>query len=421
MLAYAKAYKIQKIMKKIVLSLVCILSMSAFGQEIEIEGSSYPYSDIIEWKGMGALLVNEDPTGNSPQVNLTLVGNQETSIWDQKFTPKNEEYYYISSENARYVYFLDNLDLITGKVYFNQLNSAGNVKSTSVAIGTAVKKLGSYDYNNLELINVVVTDKALVHHFRYDDKKNKSVVEIATFITHHNFLCYAVELGSTPKEALKDENIGQYDFIGFEGDQIYFAARDYQNKTKGWNVKSFSSKAKPLEGYFINAPKDLIPIENIGFGTTGKYYLKDRTTIDAGLLTFINSKFYLVGARKASGNGAGLTLFTLNEAKWDEISTMNLNYFIEKKNLKLGIYPMNEGVGYHLDHNGYNKVSLLPYAPISESAHNDFTERTIFNPSSVFEKKEKEEFNVILPEGLLTFNTSQLNKAGSVKFELIKK
>lgn len=420
MLAEANGYKIQKNMKNIVLALVCLLSTLTFGQEIEIEGTKYPYSDIIEWKGMGALLISEDPSGVAPQVNLTLVGNQETSIWDQKFTPKNDEYYYISSENARYVYFLDNLDLVNGKVYFSQLNSAGNVKSTSVAIGSAVKKLGSYDYNNLELINVVVTDKALVHHFRYFEKKSKSVVEIATFITHHNFLCYAVELGSIPQEALKSKDIGNYDFIGFQGDQIYFAARDFQNKTKGWNVKSYTSKAKPLEGYFITAPDNLIPIENIGFGTTGKYYLKDRTTIDAGILTFINSKFYLVGARKSGGNGAGLTLFAQEGSEWKEVSTMNLNYFIEKKNLKLGIYPMNEGVGYHLDHNGYNKVSLLTYTPIKESAHNDFTERTIFNPSSVFEKKEKEEFNVILPEGLLTFKTSQLKKAGSVKFELKK-
>jgi len=53
--------------------------------------------------------------------------------------PKGEEYYYISSENARYVYFLDNLDLDNGKVYFSQLNSAGNIKSTSVSYISAIK------------------------------------------------------------------------------------------------------------------------------------------------------------------------------------------------------------------------------------------------------------------------------------------
>ena len=82
---------------------------------------------------------------------------------------------------------------------------------------------------------------------------------------------------------------------------------------------------------------------------------------------------------------------------------------------------MNEGVGYHLDHNGYNKVSLISFTPNTESVHNDFTERTIFNPSSVFELKKKEEFNVILPDLLLTFNTNQLNKSGAVNFELKKR
>ena len=408
-------------MKHIFSTLLLLLSMTTYAQIIEIEAADHPYYDIIEWKGMGALLMSKDASGNATkQINLTLVGNQSTSIWDQKFNPKGEKFYFISSENARYVYFLDNLDLNNGKAYFSQLNSAGNIKSTSVHIGNAIKKIGSYDYNKLELVNVVVTDKALVHHFRYEDKKNKSVVEIATFITHGNFLCYAVELGAIPYASLKDEKYGNWEYVGFTGDRIFFAARDYKNKTRGWSVKEFTSKGKQKVGLYINAPKGLIPIENIGFGTTGSYYLEDKATIEVGLLTFINSKFYLVGGQRKNDSGAEITLFELVENKWEELNSMHLNYFIEKKNLKLGIYPMNEGIGYHLNHNGYNKVSMIYFEQNKEAPHNDFTERTIFNPSSVFERKKKEEFNVILSEGLLKFDTSQLGKKGSVKFELIK-
>lgn len=407
-------------MKNILLLIIVSISFSSISQTINIEKADYPYFDIIEWKGMGALLLSKDLTGVSKQVNITLVGNQSTSIWDQKFTPKSEEYYYISSENARYVYFLDNLDLKNGKTSFSQLNSAGNVKSTSVSIGNAVKKLGQYDYNNLELINVVVTDKALVHHFRYEDKKNKSVVEIATFITHHNFLCYAVELGSIPYASLKDEKFGNWEYVGFTGDQIFFAARDFQNKKSGWTVKEFSSKGKQKVGLHFDAPQNLIPIENIGFGTTGNYYLEDKATIETGLLTYINSNFYLVGGQRKDASGAEITLYKLVENEWDVLNSMHLNYFIEKKNLKLGIYPMNEGVGYHLNHNGYNKVSMIYFEKKKESPHNDFTERTIFNPSSVFERKKKAEFNVILPTVLLNFDTSQLGEKSDVKFELIE-
>lgn len=400
---------------------ISALFLACYGsaQVFEIPAGTHPYSDIIEWKGMGSMLVSKDPQGVNKQVNLTLIGDQLTTIWDQKFTPKGENYYYISSENARYVYFLDNLELTEGKVYFSQLNEAGNVKSTSVDIGSAVRKLAPYDYNDLRVVNVVVTDKALVFHYRIDNKTDKTTVEIVVFMTHHNFLPYAVELGQIPELALKDNNIGHWEYTGFMDDQIFFASRDIKNKARGWSVKEYTSKGKEMNSFFIDAPKgDLLMIENIGFGTTGKYYLKTERKAEKGLLTYIGGKFYLVGGQRQSETSAELTLFEWAGGEWKTVNNMKLNYFIEKKNLQLGIYPMNEGIGYHLDHNGYNKVSLISFTPGKETAHNDFTERTIFNPSSVFEKKEKTEFNVILPGKLLVFETSQLNQSGSVKFEL---
>ncbi len=408
-------------MKILISCLLVVLSFTGVAQEFEIAASKYPYYNIIEWKGMGAILMSKDPSGNTKQVNLTLVGDQTTSIWDQKFNPKSEEFYFISSENARYVYFLDNLEPENGKIYFNQLNSAGNVKSTNVFIGNAIKSLGGIDYNDLELINIVVTDKALVHHFRYQDKKEKAIVEIATFITHHNFKCYAAILGSTPEANLKkDDDIGQWDYVGFTDDKIVFAARDKMDKQIGWTVKEYSSKGVAGPSLFINAPKGLIPVENIGFGTTGKYYLKGSTTMDKGLLSFINGKYYMVGGQKKE-SGAELTLYELENNEWKELNSMKLNYFIEKKTLSLGIYPMNEGIGYHLDHNGYDKASMITFDPKVEVAHNTFTERTIYNPSSVFNRKERKEFCVELPDRVLTFDTEQLGKEGDVKFTLEKK
>jgi hypothetical protein len=405
-------------MKSLIFIGVLIFSSSSvFSQTIEIPPVAHPFFDVIEWKGMGALLLSKDPNGTSKQVNITLIGEEVTSIWDQKFSPKDEVYYYISSDNARYVYFMDNLDLIDGKAYFSQLNSAGNVKSSSVFIGGAIKKLGSYNYDDLELINVVVTDKALVHHFRYNDKSTKSIREFATFITHHNFLCYAVELGNTDVSAFKDENIGYWDFIGFTEDRICFAAREKSGKSNGWSVKEYTSKGKEEGTSFVKTPAELLSIENIGFGTTGKYYLKERTTFDKGILSFINNKLYLVGGQRKS-EGAELTLYEQDGDKWKELNKMSLNYFIEKKPLSLGIYPMNEGLGYHLDHNGYNKASIITFTKQPTSAHNTYTDRTIFNPSSVFNTKEKQEFSVCLQNKVLTFDTEQLNKEGSVKFEL---
>lgn len=407
-------------MNKVLLIIATLIGFHSFSQKFTIPMVDHPFTDVIEWKGMGAILMSKDPNMTTPQINLTLVGEQNVSIWDQKIRPKNETYYYLSSENARYVYFLDNLELDGGKVYFNQLNSAGNVKTTSVAISTAIKSLGNYDPNNLELINVVVTDKALVHHFRYNDKEDKSVREFATFITHHNFLCYAVELGAVKTADLKNENIGQWNYIGFTDDAIYFAARDFQNKTKGWSTRSFTSKGKELTGTFLEAPGDLLPVINSGFGTTGIHYLQSKQVVERGLLAQINGKFYLMGAQKNSA-GASLVVYEFIEGKWVELNTMNLNYFIENKALNLGIYPMNEGLGYHLDHNGYNKVSIIYYTPGQSSPHNDYSDRAIANPSAVLYPKKIEEFTVNLPSAVLVFNTSQLGKAGEVEFELKEK
>lgn len=408
-------------MKKLALLLICITTISSniLAQEFEIPDQGQEFYDIIEWKGKGAMLMSRDPQGNTKQITLTMVSEENTSEWEQKFNPKNDEFFYISSENARYVYFLDNLELDNGKVYFSQLSSAGNVKSTNVNLGTAIKKLGKYDFNDLELVNVVVTDECLVHQFRYEDKDAKVTREFATFIKHSNFLAYAVELGTVAKDN-KDEDIGNWDYIGFTGDNIYFAARDKAGKRKGWSIKEFSSKGKEGIGLFVDAPKDLITVENIGFGNSGKYYLEDKSTLDKGLISHINGKFYLVGGAK-NGNGARLTLYELDGSEWKELNHMDLNYFIEKKNLKLGIYPMNEGIGYHLDHNGYNSASIITFDKSMPSAHNTFTKKSTYNPSSVFYKKEKEEFNVNLSTSVLVFNTNQLNQVNAVKFVRKKK
>ena len=173
-------------MKKLFASLALFISMNLFSQDFVIEQDVHPYYDVLEWKGMGALLMSKDPNANTKQITLSLIGDQETTIWDQKFNPKGEDFYYIASENARYVYFLDNLDLQTGKIYFSQLNSAGNIKSTNVSIYTELKNIGAFASDDIEFIDAVVTDKALVHLFRIKDKKSKDYIEVATFVTHHN-------------------------------------------------------------------------------------------------------------------------------------------------------------------------------------------------------------------------------------------
>ena len=170
-------------MKKLTLLLFGFLSLNAAAQEFEIEAQTNPYYDIIEWKGQGAILLSRDPNKTTRRIGLTLVGNQNSSIWDESFTPRDEEFYYISSENARYVYFLDNLELEEANISFTQLNEAGNTKTTKVSMKSPLKSVGIVDYTAAEVINIVVTDKALLYTCRYEDKKEKQVNLSAVF--HH--------------------------------------------------------------------------------------------------------------------------------------------------------------------------------------------------------------------------------------------
>lgn len=405
-------------MRLITTFIVFLFSFISFGQSFELESDTHPYYDVIEWKGFGALLLSKDPRANTKQIEITLVNDQKTSVWDQKFNPKNEEFFYISSDNARYVYFIDNLELIQGKAYFSQLNSAGNIKSTNVNFGTPLKRFGVSDYNDIQIDDIVVTDKALVYMAHVDNKKDKARKDFAIMVTHHNMLVYVVELGATLFADQKDENISNWNYIGFTGDKIYFASHGYSAKQTGWSVKCYSSKGKPLTSTFLKSPKNAVTINNIGFGTTGKHYLKKQPPNEKGLLAQINGNYYLVGG-STEGQGARITLSKFEESNWKKIQSINLNYFIEKKPLNLGIYPLNEGIAYHLDHNGYNKASVLFFDGKKPEAHNDFEEKMIYNPSSAIYPKKSNEFCTGFNLGVLYFDKGQLT-AKKVKFEIRK-
>lgn len=393
--------------------LALILGFSLFGQKFEIPQEEYPFYNIIEWKGFGSILMNRDPAGVTKKVHLTLVGNQTTSIWQQSFNPNGKDFYYISSENARYVYFLDDLNLNAGKVSLHQMSSAGNVKSTSVALGAAIKKLGEYDQTQLQLMDVVTTDKALVHIFRYFDKKDKKYSEIATFVTHHNFLVYAAILGEVSEASLKEGNYGQWKYIGFTEDQICFAARDYQNRTKGWAVKTFTSKGAMIEARFIVGPsEDYSPVIHIGFGANGRTYLKGTSETENALLFFHKNNFYFTGITANT-----LVVKQLKEGKWIDLSKTPFKQEDAKKTMQLGIFPLNEGVGVRID----KALIFLPYIVGGKAILNVYNPRFDHNPSRFILEDNKEFFAVSLTDGSLYFDMGQLNKAGNVTFEFKKK
>lgn len=404
-------------MKKLPVLFFIILGFPALSQIFDMPAEEYAFFDVIEWKGNGAMLLNRDPSGLKRKINLTMVGDKTTSVWQESFNPTGKEYYYIHSENARYVYFLEQLQPAEGKIFFSQVNSAGNVKSSSALLTTSIKKLGDYDINLLKMIDVFTTDKALVFLMRYQDKKEKRFTDFLVTMTHHNLLVYACILGQTPETNLKEpEKHGFWTYAGNQGENIVFYVRDNLDKKSGFTVQTFNPKGEKLESRFIEAPAhgfDLLPSGS--FGTTGRFYL-NTAEVSNGQLHTINGKFYFCGIR-TDGTKKFAELHLLDNLKWVKIKSAEVPASTDKKTPVFASIAMNEGVTCT-----YAGTSVfLPNTANAECVINKTTSFTPNNPSSTMVKDNRDKFAVVLSTGALFFDTVQLNKVGPVKFEFKKK
>lgn len=410
-------------MKVTLFFLLLLLGVNAVSQTIEIPKEEYSFYDIIEWKGFGGMLMNRDPSGLKRKINLTLISNLQTSTWNQSFNPKGKDAFYISSENARYVYFLDNLELEEGKYFFSQLSSAGSVKSSSSLLAPVFKKLGDFDFNEMKLVDIVTTDKALVHIFRYHNTKDKKYTEIAIFMTHHNLISYGAIIGEIPEDLFKDEYTTNWKYIGTTGDQIFFASRQRQTKLKGWQVQEFNSKAEPKNSLFIpDSDLTFEPIEDKGFGTTGRHYLTQKNVLETSVLTQFNGKYYLTGIIGIPTGKRELKTFVLKEGKWELITTQLLEANPKaKNNTKLGVYPLNEGLGVKVEQTANTNVMLMPYEKGKEIIISPFTDKITYNPSRLIINDRKQDFVFNLTDRKVFFVLNQLNNTGVVKFEIVKR
>jgi hypothetical protein len=403
-------------MKILTLIFTTILGVSSVAQEFIMPAEEYPFFDIIEWKGNGALLLNRDPSGLKRKINLTMVGEKTTSIWQESFNPTGKEYYYIHSENARYVYFLEQLQPVEGKVSFSQINIAGNVKNSTAVLATPIKKLGDYDITELKMIDVFTTDKALVFLMRHHDKKEKRFTDLLVTMTHHNMLVYASKLGDTPEANLKEPGkYGFWTYAGNQGENIIFYAKDQLDKKSGFTLQTFTSKAEKTESRFIEcAAHNFDAVPSGSFGTTGRYYLNNQE-VATGQLHFINGKYFHSGIR-TDGTKKLVELYALENLKWTKIKSVEVAPSTDKKVPGFSSVALNEGIASTYG----GKSVFLPFTA-DPAVTNTVTAFTPFNPSSTMIKDLKGRFAVSLPTGSLFFETKQLNNPGAVKFEFLKK
>ena len=402
-----------------------LLGFHSSCQTFDIQPIEFPLYSIVELKGYGALLMGKSPTGNTHKINLSFVSNSNSIAWSQSLNSKGAETFVIGSDESRFWYLMDNLELIEGRYFFNQINATGAVKTSSSILTHILTKIfkdiSELDFNEMKIVDIFSTQNALVHVFRYHNLKEKKYTELAFFMTHENLISYACFLGDTKEEVLGNGFSDHCKFIGSTHDNVYFAKRSIQGNQKGWAVKSFTTRGANSSATFLpNAPDVFEPIENIPFGATGRYHLKTKPLVEENVLIQKNGKFYLVGI-VLKGALRELKTFEWKD-KWELLSTFSLAGVVKGKNpAQLGVFPVSDGIGVHMKEMIANTVVFFPFDTKKNILLSLYQEKMIFNASRMILSEKKQDFAVNLHDRKFFFNYTQLNKPGVVKFEYIVK
>jgi hypothetical protein len=305
-------------------------------------------------------------------------------------------------------------------VRFHQLTSGGNIRSNSVSFSTALKKLGDYPADELELLDIVTTEKSLVYLFTHTNNAAKKKATIAVSMTHNNFLVYATLVAENVTGSSKVEDLVSWYIAGEAGESLVFAARVHAGKSAGWSVKQFSPKGElESEKTVLSAGLSFIDHERIGSGTRGSAYLNRVQPKEQGTLLVSNGHYY-VGGVEANGTAYNLVTYTWNADKWEKVASSPLKgYNVKKPSLQVGYFPLKEGIGW------YAKTAT------AEGHFHSFTNATgivsgavsqqINNPSRLLTAEYSGKFVAALPDKWLVFDPKQLPVKGSVTFEYVQK
>src|SRR5690554_7658258 len=90
------------------IQIVLFISFISFGQ-IEVTEGKFPFNQILEWPGKGTLLLGNDPTGRTEEINFNLLNHQGEVSWNRSVYPKSNNTSLIVSGMSDYLYFVDDL------------------------------------------------------------------------------------------------------------------------------------------------------------------------------------------------------------------------------------------------------------------------------------------------------------------------
>lgn len=404
-------------MKKSLIILFALVSISNYAQNFEIPPLKQPYFDIIEWKGIGALALSRDLTLTQKQVDLTMVSGDGKSAWQQVYNPMAKETYFISEDGGKYAYFLENLELKDNKVFIHQLSAAGNIKVMNLNFLVPLKRLGNFSPSDLYLTDIITTEKALLWMFRHRDKEK--LTTIAVSMTHHNFNMYAFIVSENVINSAKIEDQISWYVAGEKGENILFAARLHAGKEAGWKVKEYNPKGILVADQVLEQRgTNFIAHARVGFGRRGSALLKRSEPNEKGTLVFANGDYY-VGGIEMNGTAANLISYKMEGKEWKKVCTSTCSAYNAKKDLEVGCFRMDEGIGWYVN-SGKPEGHFHPFNAATGIVSGSIDQATS-NPSRLLTAEFPSKFVVELNTKWLVFDTKQLPTKNSLTFEYIQK
>lgn len=389
-------------------------------QTFTIPAEKQPYYEIIEWKGMGGIIMSKDPTGVQGQINLSSIQQNGKTEWTTYLNPLSKNpIQFISEEGGKYAYFLEKLEPEFGKIQFHQLTQAGTLKFLKADFSLAIKKLGNIDLNELETIDIVSTQKALVYLFRYDDKANKKLMTIAATMTHNNSQTFANLVAENVASSSKVENLVSWYIAGENGDNIIYAARTSVGKESGWKVKEVGPKGNTISEFTISGSGvNFLAHSRVGFGRRGSALLNKVELKEAGTLLYSNGTYY-VGGIEMEGTTANLNTYKWTGQKFEKICTSIVTNYNAKKELAIGFMQLTEGIAWYVKNvtadahmHQYNNATGFISSAVNQ---------TTSNPSRLITDKFPAKFVSSLTDKWLVFDPKQLPVKGELTFEYIAK
>jgi hypothetical protein len=269
--------------------------------QITVNPRKMPFYDVVEWPGNGVLLIAKDPKGNTTQQEVTYVNLQGEIKWQEQYLPQVKDPKLVLSEYSNYLYFLDQVQLEEGKIFYNQATFSGNIRKGSIFFPPIFRTIVDFDDVNSELVDVVNATDNLIFQFRLKDKKSKTFIDVLVLLNHYSLKTTAIRLPGTFSwdEVEKNEKSLPY-FAGSKENENYFAHYSTRDKKKGVELCVIDKKGVFSRTDFFELPMATASwSEHTAQYLTGMVhlqYVRKFLPMSVGRMVFLDDTWFWMGS-----------------------------------------------------------------------------------------------------------------------------